>query len=203
MLDFHIFIFQVVYYLLCQSIIINNNRCNYDRIEESSVKGLVNSFKITYESPDNQHLISLQSEHRDYQPVEGNSGIKYKHIVSPEILNIIRPSVKNSIAYTYKKNTLDYSDVPSEGHSYSIYSELAGFGGDCRFFKQVLNLVKFIPIVPSTDEFPGVAFSLGLNCGYIKNFSPIQPLQYSDLFTVSMKGFEYCGVGPRAPIHGI
>ena len=70
-------------------------------------------------------------------------------------------SIKNSLGYTYFLDHRDDSSIPLEGWALKLNTELAGLGGDARFWKQEITAGWHKIIVPSLDLSIGCTAKLG------------------------------------------
>ncbi len=82
---------------------------------------------------------------------------------------------------------------PTSGYYTSFSTELAGLGGDTRYFKIDATAVKYFPVAED------VVFSLRADGGYIWGIGG-KDLRINDRYFLgdrSLRGFEYGGVGAR------
>jgi outer membrane protein insertion porin family len=112
---------------------------------------------------------------------------------SPRIFQEAGHSLKSAFRYSLIHDTRDDPIMPSKGHAFQSTTEVAGLGGDVKFVKQEL-----------AAQFN---FSLGRGCSVntLAKAGFLHPLgdrsRLVDRFflggPVSLRGFQYCGVGPR------
>ena len=87
---------------------------------------------------------------------------------------------------------------PTTGYYTSFSTDLAGLGGDTKFFRVDATAVKYFPVVED------VVFSLRADGGYIWGIGG-KDLRINDRYFLgdrSLRGFEYGGVGARDKASG-
>jgi len=97
-------------------------------------------------------------------------------------------SIGSDLTYDRRDSRFD----PHSGYYLQFSNELAGLGGDVRYFKSVVNAGYYYPVTDS------VTASLEGQAGHIKGLG--QDVRISDAFVIggnSFRGFKIGGLGPR------
>lgn len=104
-------------------------------------------------------------------------------------------TLKSSLINELDFSTLDATFIPAKGIGLKLYQELAGLGGDVKFFR---NNVEF---KASTKLFLGLILSTGFQASYIQPMSgPTLPI-VDRVFLggpANLRGFKLNSVGPQA-----
>eukprot|EP00696_Hemimastix_kukwesjijk_P019047 gnl/Hemi2/8184_TR2817_c0_g1_i1.p1 gnl/Hemi2/8184_TR2817_c0_g1~~gnl/Hemi2/8184_TR2817_c0_g1_i1.p1 ORF type:complete len:523 (-),score=93.30 gnl/Hemi2/8184_TR2817_c0_g1_i1:29-1597(-) len=99
-------------------------------------------------------------------------------------------SVKSSLAYSLNRDTRDCRLNPTTGYMAGLQSELAGLGGDAKFFKQTAQLLHYTPLPW------GLTWANLFDVGWLCPLYGTKASITDRLFINSFRGFEYKGVGP-------
>mmetsp|Transcript_32905 Transcript_32905/g.52475 ORF Transcript_32905/g.52475 Transcript_32905/m.52475 type:complete len:386 (+) Transcript_32905:3023-4180(+) len=182
----------------------------------SSYNERVQGLHANFKHEDGKHEIGVGTAWRDIIPLrKENSAFEYA--ASGLIIAQARPSLKNSIIYTFTNDTRDHPYGPTVGSLFRLTSEFAGFGGDVNFFKGQVKAQQFWKVLEKVV--PGVSVGLGFHVGALYPLSEDTPRfrhqkqlpegtkavggssAISDRFwlggPLSLRGFNHKGVGPR------
>lgn len=105
-------------------------------------------------------------------------------------------SLKSSLKHAYVRDGRDDPILPSQGTLFKMTQELAGFGGNVKFFK---HDVEF----QASQSLPlGAVFQFSLAGGIMKSLEPNKPILINDKFflggPLTLRGFNLKGVGPHS-----
>jgi outer membrane protein insertion porin family len=103
----------------------------------------------------------------------------------------------SSVGQTFEYDTRDNRVDPSEGFVLRLSQDLAGLGGDVRYFRNTVRYGNYWPVAGDWVA------SLLLRQGYIVGLD--QDVRINDRFFLggnSLRGFETAGVGPRDVVTG-
>lgn len=96
--------------------------------------------------------------------------------------------------YTYSYNTLNDPIRPTNGLSFSVSQDLAGFGGTLKYLRSETSFSVYHPLI-----WDSVIASLTGSAGYITGYDG-QTVRISERFFKggdSFRGFALAGIGPR------
>ncbi|WP_337269864.1 outer membrane protein assembly factor BamA [Oryzifoliimicrobium ureilyticus] len=124
-----------------------------------------------------------------------SSGSSFADLSAP-YQNLVNnsPWIRSSISQTLTYNTLDDMTLPREGIYASLTQEIAGLGGDSKYYKLYGKARYFHLLADDADIIGSVAGS----AGYVAGFG--SHLNVFDQFTLTnadIRGFENRGIGPR------
>uniref|UniRef100_A0A7S3PJC9 Bacterial surface antigen (D15) domain-containing protein n=1 Tax=Aplanochytrium stocchinoi TaxID=215587 RepID=A0A7S3PJC9_9STRA len=197
---------------------LNLNICvdeqTHNRVAFSSYDELLKNALISFSDESGRHSFGYISSWRDIIPVK-NKGNPYLYDCSSAIMQQASPSFKSSINYSYTSDSRDDMMGPRSGRLFKFRTELAGLalGGDVSFSKTEFTYQAVNPLFPNWPIILGLTFKGGLLCplniGLFNsdskaNHSTITDCSshISDRFflggALTMRGFEYKGVGPRS-----
>ena len=112
---------------------------------------------------------------------------------SPYIKEEEQTRSTSAIGQTFTYDTRDDRFLPNGGFYFRYDQDLAGFGGDNRYFKQEVRTDWYYTVYPS------VVLDLGFSGGYIFGFGG-EDVHLSDRFFIggaTFRGFRFAGIGPR------
>lgn len=98
-------------------------------------------------------------------------------------------AISQTLFYDRRNSRLN----PTDGYSLRLFNELAGLGGDAKFFNTEVNAAYYEPI---TED---LIFSLQGSAGYIVAYSDDE-VAINDRYFLgdsTFRGFEQAGIGPR------
>ena len=161
-------------------------------------------------------MLNLSTVWRDILPYRGEMN-GFNYAASSSIIELARPSLKNSIEYSFNHDSRRPSTfTPNLGSLFQIKNEFAGFGGDVNFFKTQLSMQHFLPAFPNmlNDFTHNVSFNTGILFPFDrmshfthskngrKSISSYKMSSISDRFWLGgpmiLRGFNYKGIGPRS-----
>lgn len=96
--------------------------------------------------------------------------------------------VGHALTYDRRNNVFD----PSEGYMVRLSQDVAGLGGDSKFFRNEMQAAWYYPVYPKW------VFSLGATGGHVLGLDG--DLSIQDRFFVggrTLRGFDNAGIGPR------
>jgi outer membrane protein insertion porin family len=105
------------------------------------------------------------------------------------------PWLQSSVSNTVTYNTLDAATLPHEGILASLTQEIAGLGGDSRFYRVSARARGYYTI---SDEMDLIG-SLSTSAGHVVSIDG-KPLNVFDQFALDsndIRGFADSGIGPR------
>ena len=119
--------------------------------------------------------------------------------ISPAILNAVdnSPWVKSSVSGGFVYNTIDDMKNPHAGIFANVSGEVAGLGGDAKFFKVTARATYYHTV---SEELDVVALLSG-GAGHVSAFGS-DGLRVFDQFQSNdrmIRGFAYGGIGPYDP----
>mmetsp|Transcript_15867 Transcript_15867/g.30680 ORF Transcript_15867/g.30680 Transcript_15867/m.30680 type:complete len:479 (-) Transcript_15867:1132-2568(-) len=157
-----------------------------------------------------RHEVGAGCFWRDIMPVR-SAGNQFEFAASGLILAQAKPSLKNSVFYTFTNDKRDNAFGPSRGSLLQLRTELAGLGGDAHFAKGELKVQQFLPIL--ADVLPGVALGLTFQAGVLCPLAKARAAEADKLPGVGesthicdrfwlggpldLRGFNHKGAGPR------
>nr|CCA15973.1 sorting and assembly machinery component 50 putativ [Albugo laibachii Nc14] len=150
-----------------------------------------------------RHELSLHCGWRDIIPKRDKTIPTIFH-ASPSILAQAQPSVKTSVKYSFNDDDRDDPMLPCFGSLLHCSTEIAGLYGDVKFVKTEVSAQKHTSFGPTMFQLPLLNFSLSSRFGLLKTVrdNQEQDSRISDRFflggPLSLRGFHYKGVGPRA-----
>lgn len=158
------------------------NRCKWRQEVQSFSSGL----QINSTSGGGKHELKYLAEFRRLFDVQSGAS----HVIRDQA----GKSLKSSLLHTWNMSTRDSSILPTRGHLIRLSNEMAGFGGDARFFKSELTLQK---------NWTRGIFTLTktLKLGHVIPFSSSILVPLYDRFQMggptSLRGFSSNSLGPR------
>jgi len=161
------------------------------RLDEQDISGYTQLstglvMRATYPVTDN---LSQQLSYRLQQDVIEDVDPSASIVIKEQEGNQVTSAFGQALTYDRRNDPLD----PSSGYLARLANELAGFGGNQRFFTTTASIDYFFPI------FEDVVLQAGLGGGQV--FGIGQNVSINNRFFLggaSMRGFEYGGIGPRA-----
>ncbi|GBG33292.1 Sorting and assembly machinery component 50-like [Hondaea fermentalgiana] len=157
-----------------------------------------------------RHEIGAGCFWRDVMPVRSASN-QYEFAASGLILAQAKPSLKNSIFYTFTQDRRDNPFGPSRGSFLQFRTEFAGMGGDAHFAKGEVKVQQFLPLF--ADVISGIALGFTFQAGVLcplatpRSASPDKlpgvgaSTHICDRFwlggPLDLRGFNHKGAGPR------
>lgn len=112
--------------------------------------------------------------------------------VSPFIQQEVGTRTSSGVGQTLTYDTRDSKIDPTDGYILSLSNDIAGLGGNSKYFRTNLNGTTYYPV------FEESVLSVNGRIGYITGIG--QPVHLQDRFFLggdSFKGFAKGGIGPR------
>mmetsp|Transcript_11945 Transcript_11945/g.20313 ORF Transcript_11945/g.20313 Transcript_11945/m.20313 type:complete len:458 (+) Transcript_11945:92-1465(+) len=174
--------------------------------EHSSYSEVCKGGSIALATHDGRHRAALSAGRRDARP-RRHPAVPYAHDASLSIISQAKPSFKTSLEYAFTDDNRDSRVNPTQGTFFEAKTECAGLMGDVDFIKAEVRGQRHwrLPVggAPLIVGQPGPALALSFHSGVIR---PIGTKQQGTLLNdrffmggpTSLRGFHYCGVGPRA-----
>jgi outer membrane protein insertion porin family len=168
-----------------------------------------------------RHELGVGSAWRDVLPSRSKAN-EFDFAASGLIIAQAKPSLKNSVHYTFTADRRDDPHGPSQGSLLRTRAELAGFGGDTHFVKAQVAVQQFARILKTS--IPDCAVGLSFNAGALCPLSALAgsssgggsgaakagadggksvggSSSISDRFwlggPMTLRGFNFKGAGPR------
>ncbi|MEO2198052.1 MAG: BamA/TamA family outer membrane protein, partial [bacterium] len=98
---------------------------------------------------------------------------------------------------SFRLNTVDHPIFPTTGKSYSLSIELAGVGGNTKFYKPVAEVIWYL------KHAPRLSFGFRARAEYIEPIGSTGVLPIFNLLTMggefSLRGFDIRSIGPSDP----
>lgn len=112
-----------------------------------------------------RHELGVGSAWRDVLPTRSKIN-EFEFAASGLIIAQAKPSLKNSVHYTFTADRRDDPHGPSQGSLLRARAELAGFGGDAHFVKTQFAVQQFARILKTAvpDCAVGFSFNAGAVC---------------------------------------
>ena len=105
--------------------------------------------------------------------------------------------ITSSVGVTFSYDTTDDRFLPTTGFRASVGQDLAGFGGDVRYFQSTARAAYFYPFA---EDWVG---NLSLNAGNIVGLDDdVSVINRFFIGGDSFRGFETGGIGPRDNVTG-
>ncbi|CAH3131162.1 unnamed protein product [Porites lobata] len=155
--------------------------CSY----QEATQGLVMDFQLP--SVIGQHSFSWEGMWREVTELSKNASFAVREQAGH--------SLKSSLKHTVVMDKRDNLTLPTEGYFLKLSQELAGLGGDVRFFKNSLEYQQNVEVLK--DVILSWTFQGG-------NLRPLfgAPSLINDRFflggPLSVRGFNFKGIGPRS-----
>ncbi|KAM7430944.1 sorting and assembly machinery component 50 [Porites harrisoni] len=155
--------------------------CSY----QEATQGLVMDFQLP--SVIGQHSFSWEGMWREVTELSKNASFAIREQAGH--------SLKSSLKHTVVMDKRDNLTLPTEGYFLKLSQELAGLGGDVRFFKNSLEYQQNVEVLK--DVILSWTFQGG-------NLRPLfgAPSLINDRFflggPLSVRGFNFKGIGPRS-----
>jgi len=103
----------------------------------------------------------------------------------------------SKVTPSFRFNTVDHPIFPTTGKSYSLSLELAGAGGNTKFYKPVAEAVWYL------QHAPRLGFGFRARAEYIQPLGSTDVLPIFNLLTMggefSLRGFDIRSIGPSDP----
>lgn len=118
-----------------------------------------------------------------------NVGSDASRFVSDQEGDRVTSSITQKLTY----NDLDNPIFPRSGQTLWLDNELAGLGGDARYFSTKLGGIQYYPV---TEK---ITFNILGEVGHITGYSG-EDVKINERFFLggnTLRGFQYAGVGPR------
>ena len=131
------------------------------------------------------HSVRYTLRQDDIYDIDADAALSIKEQKGKTVVSMIGQDL------TYDKR--DSRINPTTGYYTSFSSDLAGLGGDTKFFRVDATAIKYFPVAED------VVFSLRADGGYIWGIGG-KDLRINDRYFLgdrSLRGFEYGGVGAR------
>ena len=101
--------------------------------------------------------------------------------------------LKSATSYTVGRSTLDNRFDPSDGSLFEVAQEIAGFGGDAKYYRVILSGAYYKPMMFNTF-FLGTKGRIGQVTGLGENVTQSQRFFLGGR---RVRGFDASGIGPR------
>ena len=101
--------------------------------------------------------------------------------------------LKSAASYTFGRSTLDNRFDPSDGSLFEVAQEIAGIGGDAKYYRVVLSGAYYKPMMFNTF-FLGTKGRIGQVTGLGENVTQSQRFFLGGR---RVRGFDGSGIGPR------
>ena len=101
--------------------------------------------------------------------------------------------LKSAASYTFGRSTLDNRFDPSDGSLFEVAQEIAGIGGDAKYYRVVLSGAHYKPMMFNTF-FLGTKGRIGQVTGLGENVTQSQRFFLGGR---RVRGFDGSGIGPR------
>lgn len=101
--------------------------------------------------------------------------------------------LKSAVSYSFARNTLDNRFDPSDGSMFEVEQEVAGVGGDARYYRVILSGAYYRPVMFNTFLL-GTKGRIGQVTGLGENVTQSQRFF---LGGQRVRGFDGSGIGPR------
>lgn len=103
-------------------------------------------------------------------------------------------TVKSALTHTWQKDTRDDRVLPNNGYLVKVSQELAGLGGDAKFYKHDVELSASKSLILDT------VVQASLAGGIMKSLVMDEPVKICDKFFIggplTLRGFNFKGCGP-------
>ena len=103
----------------------------------------------------------------------------------------------SKVTPSFRLNTVDHPIFPTTGKSYSLSLELAGFGGNTKFYKPIAEAIWYL------KHAPRLSFGFRARAEYIEPLGNTDVLPIFNLLTMggefSLRGFDIRSIGPSDP----
>jgi outer membrane protein insertion porin family len=103
----------------------------------------------------------------------------------------------SKVTPSFRLNTVDHPIFPTTGKSYSVSLELAGVGGNTKFYKPVAEAIWYL------KHAPRLSFGFRARAEYIEPLGSTEVLPIFNLLTMggefSLRGFDIRSIGPSDP----
>jgi outer membrane protein insertion porin family len=103
----------------------------------------------------------------------------------------------SKVTPSFRLNTVDHPIFPTTGKSYSASLELAGVGGNTKFYKPVAEAIWYL------KHAPRLGFGFRARAEYIQPLGSTEALPIFNLLTMggefSVRGFDIRSIGPSNP----
>jgi outer membrane protein insertion porin family len=116
--------------------------------------------------------------------------LQFRNISGPSALNGI---ITSSITPSFTFNTVGPNSIrPHYGHSFYVSTELAGVGGNVKFYRPLISFTQFVPVKNNT-------FGMRLQGAFISGFGGIGAPPYQRFYMGGegdLRGFDVRTVSP-------
>ena len=132
-----------------------------------------------------RHVVRYTLRQDNIYDIDGDAALSIKEQKGETVVSMIG----QDLIYDKRDSRLN----PTSGYYTSFSTDLAGLGGDTKFFRIDATAIKYFPVVED------VVFSLRADGGYIWGIGG-KDLRINDRYFLgdrSLRGFEYGGVGAR------
>lgn len=103
----------------------------------------------------------------------------------------------SKVTPSFRLNTVDHPIFPTTGKSYSLSLELAGIGGNTKFYKPIAEAIWYL------KHAPRLSFGFRARAEYIEPIGSTGVLPIFNLLTMggefSVRGFDIRSIGPSDP----
>lgn len=103
----------------------------------------------------------------------------------------------SKVTPSFRMNTVDHPIFPTTGKSYSLSLELAGVGGNTKFYKPIAEAIWYL------KHAPRLSFGFRARAEYIEPIGSTEALPIFNLLTMggdfSLRGFDIRSIGPSNP----
>jgi len=174
------------------------------RAIQSSYDEKIRKVECSVKHMDGGHELTAGTNWRDILPVRNPDNL-YEYAASGLILSQAKPSLKNSITYSYTYDKRNHMFGPSKGSYLRASTEVAAFGGDVQFSKSQLKVQQFWPILENI--LPGSSIGASFQAGFLMPFSTKEVTEVGSSSSIcdrfwlggplEFRGFSFKGAGPR------